>query len=214
MPNIKKYSRQAVLFLAFFNSVGIAGLNIPLTSEIFIRLIPLNLLISSFFLLIFHERKKDRIGLAALLIFLTGYFIEVIGVNYGFVFGSYTYGEALGPKILHTPLMIGVNWLMLTYMIWCALGRFIKHNITKILVGSLVMVIYDLLLEPFAIHFGMWGWDGTHVPLQNYIAWFLISLFIFSLLALLKIKIENKIAPGLLLIQLLFFAIVDIIISV
>ena len=44
-----------------------------------------------------------------------GFFIEVIGVKTGFIFGSYYYGAAMGIKILAVPLLIGLNWSILVY---------------------------------------------------------------------------------------------------
>jgi putative membrane protein len=212
MEQIRKYHKQVILFLAFFHLVGIIGLNVDLTAEIFARLIPLNLILSTVLLFLFHKNNQDKIWIAALMIYLLGYFVEVVGVNFGFIFGSYSYGDVLGPKLFDTPLIIGVNWLMLTYMIWCMLDRFRLGQIIKITAGSMIMVLYDLLLEPSAIYYGMWKWDGSDVPVQNYIAWFVISAVMFTLLAALKIKINNKIAFGLLIIQLVFFSVLNFII--
>ena len=49
-----------------------------------------------------------------LVVFIIGYFIEVLGVRFKFIFGEYFYGETLGLKILNTPLIMGVNWLSLS----------------------------------------------------------------------------------------------------
>ena len=212
MKQIRKYNKQVILFLAFFHLVGIVGLNIQATGELFARLIPLNLVLSTVLLFLFHEKNHNKFWIAALVIYLLGFFVEVVGVNFGFVFGSYLYGDVLGPKLFGTPLIIGINWLMLTYMIWCVLDRFRLGMLLKIIVGSFIMVFYDLLLEPSAIHYGMWEWAGTKVPVQNYIAWFVISAVMFTFLAALKIKINNKIALGLLLIQIVFFSILNIVI--
>ena len=39
----------------------------------------------------------------------------------------------------------------------------------------MLMVVYDFALEPAAIDLNMWDWGGP-VPMQNYIAWLVISL--------------------------------------
>ena len=102
-------------YLAIFYSVGVAGLIIPQTRDLFLFLVPLNLLMNLALLFIYHGKIDVRFAWKAALIFIAGILVEVAGVNTGLIFGSYSYGPTLGPKIFHTPVMIGVNWLMLVY---------------------------------------------------------------------------------------------------
>lgn len=39
---------------------------------------------------------------------------EILVVSYGIIFGNYKYGEILGYKVLGVPLIIGINWCILT----------------------------------------------------------------------------------------------------
>ena len=55
-------------------------------------------------------------GLLVLLCFITGMLAEILGVRYGFIFGEYSYGNALGTKVMGVPLMIGVNWCILIFI--------------------------------------------------------------------------------------------------
>ena len=41
---------------------------------------------------------------------------ETIGVNFGILFGDYEYGENLGFKIFGVPFLIGINWIVLTFI--------------------------------------------------------------------------------------------------
>ena len=41
--------------------------------------------------------------------FLVGMLSEIIGVKYGFIFGEYSYGNALGIKFMGVPLIIGIK---------------------------------------------------------------------------------------------------------
>ena len=79
----------------------------------------------------------------------------------------------------------------------------------KVLFGALVMVVYDLIMEPVAIRLDMWSWGGDVIPLQNYIAWFVISLVFLAMMHFGRIKTENKIAPWLLGVQACFFLILN-----
>lgn len=56
--------------------------------------------------------KKEL--LCIVLIFWTGIFVEFLGVNYGLLFGEYSYGSNLGPKVFGVPFLIGMNWVILT----------------------------------------------------------------------------------------------------
>ncbi|HZG01502.1 MAG TPA: carotenoid biosynthesis protein, partial [Chitinophagales bacterium] len=56
-------------------------------------------------------------------------------------------------------------------------------------------VMLDVLMEPVAVKFGMWGFDKNRVPLVNYIAWFVISFPLILLFLNLKAKVRNELAP-------------------
>jgi putative membrane protein len=80
-------------------------------------------------------------------IFIFSFLIEAIEVKTGVIFGEYIYGKGLGTKVLETPLMIGLNWLMPVY---CAkiIAEVISGNQTvRLFFAPLLMVIYDLVLE-------------------------------------------------------------------
>ena len=58
---------------------------------------------------------KPKQMLAFFLIFLLGFVVEVVGVQTGLIFGSYSYGATLGVKLFDTPLLIGLNWIFVSY---------------------------------------------------------------------------------------------------
>ncbi len=113
---------------------------------------------------------------------LTTWTIEAIGVNSGEIFGAYDYGNALGLKILDTPPIIGINWaiLVLGTGYWLILSSLkIKNTILFSFLGAIIMTILDILIEPVAIKLDFWHWKTQTPPLQNYLAWFLISFLLF-----------------------------------
>jgi len=168
IENIRKYPVATVLVLCLYYAVGLAGLSIEWTRPIFQALIPFTLLCSLFFLWLFHENADLRIYLTGLAIYLAGYLVESVGVNTGAVFGEYVYGKTLGIKLWNTPLVIGVNWLLLIYSCWVLTGLFTGNRWLRDFIASGLMVIYDIALEPVAIRLDMWNWFGASVPLQNY----------------------------------------------
>ncbi len=192
-------------FLVLFYSVGIIGLLMPVSFPFFIKLIPLALLISLAALAVFHGRFSMKQIILYATIFSIGFFIEAAGVNTGLIFGSYHYGESLGVKLFNTPLIIGLNWLLLVYLTASLPEPFKMHIAIKVVTGAAVMVAYDLLLEQVAPVLDMWYWQYDIIPARNYISWFIIALIFHSLIRIFKAETSNKLAPFLFICQVIFF---------
>lgn len=197
-------------WLVIFYSVGVAGMIIPQTRELFKAMVPLNLLLNVLLLLIYHGRLNPGFAWKALVIYSAGFIVEIAGVNTGLIFGSYEYGPTLGPQLFHTPLIIGVNWLMLVYASLVITSRFFEQRYFRVLVAAVLMVVYDFALEPAAIDLDMWDWGGP-VPMQNYIAWLVISFVLIWFADRTGfVNRKNKIAAPLFFVQLGFFILLDI----
>ncbi len=197
--------------LIIFYAVGIFGLSFPMTKSYTEILTPYTLLMNLALLLIFHRPWTTRHIILYLFIALAGFSVEVAGVYTGMVFGEYNYGHVLGAKLFDTPLIIGVNWLMLIYFVYHLTGLSGISRWLQVITGALLMVTYDVVLEPVAIRMNMWSWSGDDIPFQNYAAWFIISLVFLSVLHIFKVKAENRISPGLFAVQAGFILILNII---
>jgi putative membrane protein len=207
-----KGSQYVRAFFAFFYLVGLAGIYYPPTSEFMIATTPLALLLSMLALAYFHENAWDKKTIWTLIvIFLAGYSIEVLGVQSGLIFGSYSYGSTLGFKLWDTPLMIGMNWVLMVYLSASALYRIRLNPWFKALLSTLLMLLYDIALEPVAPHLDMWCWSGEHAPLQNFIAWGVLAFLFQSMLVLRKIELKNPLAITLFLCQFIFFLVLNFI---
>lgn len=211
IENVRKYPLLLIIFLSLFYLVGVFGLTCERTQSVFQSLVPFTLLFSLYFLWLFHENPTRRFFLSAFVIMLLGYLVEVAGVNTGVIFGEYVYGKTLGAKIWNTPLMIGVNWLLLIYSAWVLTGFITRNRWLRYLLGGAAMLLYDIVLEPMAIRLDMWNWHGEKVPYQNYFAWFVISVILFIILDMNTRHLKNKIAPALFIIQVVFFVLLNII---
>lgn len=209
---MKKYlDKNISLILMLFYAVGLAGFMIPATQAVFYKLTPLTIFFSVVLLLYFHRPYNLKFLLLMSFIAVAGFLVEVLGVQTGIVFGEYHYGDTLGVKISGTPLLIGINWLMLTYCSYVLLARTDFNIIIKSVLAAFLMTAYDIVLEPVAIKSDMWSWENADVPFQNYMAWFVISLFFHLLLHLFKLKTDNKIASPLFKIQFVFFLVLSIV---
>lgn len=208
IKNLKLKISIAIIF-AFYIS-GIIGILSNSQTIDFLSLTPLNLLVSLFVLLYNHQNGTPKQWLVFFIVAVLGYFVEVVGVNTGIIFGEYTYQTTLGWKVLETPVMIAVNWLILTYAVVYTLGKKIKNTLYLALLSAVVLVILDFLIEPVAIQYNFWIWTSDTVPVENYIAWFVVSFGLCYLMAHDKEKAKNDLAPYLLILQFVFFGIFNL----
>lgn len=206
---VRKRVGMVTGFVFLFYAVGVAGMTITWSRDIFIALVPYTLIMSILLLSIFHPKISTEEALLFLFLYFTSFAIEAVGTNTGNIFGQYYYGYTLGVKVAKTPLMIGINWIMMIYMGWVITAKFIQNRWLRVIPAALLLVMYDYILEPVAIATDMWIWEGGVIPLQNYIAWFVYATLAFSLLAALRIRFENKIATPLFIAQVLFFLILN-----
>jgi len=216
MSKLKKYraARWAGYFFVIYYLVGLIGLTLPSTRGMFTDLMPLSILLSTAILLFFHHRWRSPEAVILLFILITGYLIEVLGVMTGHVFGSYSYGETLGLKVFGTPLIIGINWMMLIYCVYAIMESTKIFWPLKALTAAVLMVTYDFVMEPVAIRLDMWHWAGGEIPLQNYQAWFIISLVFLSAMHLAKVKTGNRLAPWLFGVQFVFFLALNVLLRI
>ncbi len=202
---------QVSLFFIILYAVGTIGLIIPYCFPLFVRLTFLALIVSTIGLFIFHRAiniKQDIIIFTV--IFLLGFIVEVVGVNTGVIFGSYQYGETLGIKLFHTPLLIGLNWVFLTYTARSISDKLTKNIFLQLIIAPTLMLIYDIVMEQLAPLMDMWSWTNSSVPIKNYIAWWLIGFLFTGILKRFKINTHNPLALVLFLCQFLFFAVLFI----
>ncbi len=201
----------SIFVILLFHVSGLIGLHTS-SRAWFLALTPLNLLIS-FVALFRHENIKSLklIGLM-LLIFSLGFFLEVVGVNTGLVFGKYVYGPVLGVKIFNTPIMIGFNWLIMVFCIGVVVDKTNFPILIKSLIGATVMTAVDYIIEPVAVAYDFWKWETSIIPIQNYIAWFIFSFLFLIIFYKFRIETTNKVAPWLLMTQIIFFLTLNLLI--
>lgn len=177
------------MILYVFFLVGIAG---HFTGEYFslmITLTPYILLSMGIFVLIFSGVLRSKQFIQWFIItYIVTFLLEVTGVHTGKIFGVYTYGDVLGLKLFGVPLIIGFNWLFVIAGA-VSLSSIIFRNVFIVILSSAILsVIFDYLLEPVAMNLGYWNWENGIIPVQNYVAWFLISFTASSVLMYFKHK--------------------------
>ena len=198
-----------ILLILIFHFVGMLGLSFSQTKDYFLFLTPFHLLFTS--ILIFLSRSySKKFFLSVFLISFIGFFIEVLGVCTGSLFGEYEYGNKLGLEILNVPLVIALNWFILVYASRGSVNFFLKNKYLQMLFSSIIMVFLDILIEPVAIELGWWSWDISSVPLQNYLMWFVVSVIMQVIISNNNHEISKSISISLLLSQISFFVYLNI----
>ena len=198
----------SALVLVIMHLVGVAGFLSPYKAY-FILITPLHLLISTALLVANQAERNTNFTIAAVIAYLVGFWIEVVGINTGLIFGEYAYDSALGFKVFDTPLMIGVNWAMLILSIGAVFSRLNTNWIVKALIAAMAMTALDYLIEPVAIAYDFWHWKTESIPLQNYLAWLVTSFGLFVVYFRLRFDKENPLAVIVLAMQIAFFGLLN-----
>ena len=177
----------AIPLIWLFQISGIIGISLGYDNW-FLSKTPINLtIICILFILKFPVDNMKKVVVAACL-FTIGMTVEWIGVHYDFLFGSYHYGDNLGLKLAGVPWLIGINWMVLTFVTASIAGYFTNYKWLRILVGSALMLLLDYFMEVSAPGFGFWFWEDGAAPLRNYIAWFGIAMGLHFIYQNVRIK--------------------------
>jgi putative membrane protein len=219
--------RVAQFLVVLFHLTGFVGLAFSDNPEFYLRFTPLTLLLTAFLLFSFQLGRGVGFWSFCFTTIVLGYLVEWTGVATHQFFGHYTYGNALGPKLYGVPPLIGLNWLVLTYVT----GTMVRQlplrllprpvlrgllaapralsipllNLLRIFLAAVLMVGLDLCMEPVASRYDFWHWTAKVIPLQNFRDWFIFSCvlqFFFTRAYFVK---RNRLAPLVYLAQLLFF---------
>ena len=144
------------------------------------------------------------------IIFSIGFWVEVIGVKTGALFGVYEYGETLGFKLFEVPLLIGVNWFLLAVSSFEIVSYIVKNKYVIIALSASLMVLLDFLIEPVAIQLDFWSWQNGIIPVQNYLMWWIVSVVMQFIIYSKKMVFNTSICVAIFLSQILFFTILNL----
>ncbi|MXV14749.1 carotenoid biosynthesis protein [Hufsiella ginkgonis] len=202
---VKRYGAAALVVL--FHAVGLAGFLLADTESLFLAIVPFHLLLMGGLLIADQRERNHRFWRAVSLVYTGGFLVELAGVKTGVIFGHYAYGSTLGVKAGGVPLLIGLNWVLLV----CGAGAVtaylgIKNRWLAAFAGAMLLAALDRLIEPVAVKYNYWRWEDNHVPVQNYVAWLVVSFIMLVIWGRLVQQPRNLAAATLYLVQLVFFA--------
>ena len=201
----ERYLWLAIGLVWLFHISGMIGISLGFEA-FFLPKTPLNLLLGFLLLIAFFPIKERTPIILTGIFFTSGMLVEWIGVQYGFLFGEYYYGENLGPKFQGVPWMIGINWAVLVVITGALASQWFNNLWLKIAVGAGLMVGLDFFMEVSAPVFDFWDFGPQGAPLRNYIAWYVIAAFLHFIFQKFKMKGNYLFALNLYLAQVIFFA--------
>ena len=210
MEIIKKHWAPFVIINIYL--VGLIGFLIPSINQVWAYLTSFSLLVSLVLLIVKHQDRTRQFYFSMVIVAILGMIVEIVGVQTGVLFGTYSYGSKLSPKLMGVPWMIGINWALLVYMTHY-IGRKISDNTFVVAsLGGLMMVFLDIFLEPFAIYFGLWEWAAVHPPIQNYLMWWITAFIMHLIFKPYNPKMENSVSNTILITMFIFFLLIDVIV--
>jgi bisanhydrobacterioruberin hydratase len=195
----------SIFLIWLFHVSGILGI-IYSNASWFVRATPLNLLLSFGVLLINLKRDQKALGLL-FLCFVVGMAAEILGVRYGLIFGEYSYGAVLGPKVFEVPWLIGINWCILTFITGSIAAFFSNSFWLKTLLGVGLMLTLDLVIEPVAPVLDFWTFSEGLASVHNYVGWAFVAFPLQMGFHHWKIQIDGPFPFHLFILQFLFFTI-------
>lgn len=201
-------SNKEIVFLYIIFFVGIIGHLYDPLHNLMIILTPATLFFTGTIVLFYSYRtSENNFLLWAVITYVITFILEVVGVKTGLIFGDYYYGSTLGIKLFDVPLIIGFNWV-LVILGSISISKLITNNLfLSAVISAFIALIFDLILEPIAIRLNYWNWSEGIIPIQNYLAWFIIALFSSFVFNYSKLNVSSKISMHFLFVQLVFFII-------
>ena len=203
--NLDFNKKVSIIIIWLFHLSGLLGL-LYIDKNLFASLTPLNLFISTTLLFVNQTNATRMKFFIVFTIFFVGMIAEILGVQYGLIFGNYEYGNNLGLKLLGVPILIGFNWVVLTIICGSISSKiFKKSKVLSIIFGVILMLLIDITLEPIAPVLDYWEFSGSKAPLQNYIGWGITSLVTQTLYQYFYKTKEFIFSVNLFIAQFLFF---------
>jgi len=126
---------------------------------------------------LFAHLGARRAALAVLAVSIFAYVIESVGVATGIPYGTFFYGDALGPRFLGlVPYLLPVTYVPL--VIGAVAAAWTPGRLApRIALSALLLVFVDAVLDPGAVALGFWVWPegGPYygVPLSIFAGWLL-----------------------------------------
>lgn len=105
--------------------------------------------------------------------------IETSAIVTGFPYGHFGYSDLLGYRLFgYTPWTVFLAWTPLVLAAYAIAARLAVSDwlwVARIVLVAVLLVIFDLVLDPGAVKIGFWRYEGGGVfyavPFSNFVGW-------------------------------------------
>jgi len=127
-----------------------------------------------------------------------GLLVEAVALASGVPFGSYAYGDALGPTLFGVPLVIPLAWAWMAWPSWLVAAHLLRGRSTRLVpsarvaVAGVALAAWDLFLDPQMVAQRYWTWlypdpalpGVPAVPLTNYLGWLVTAVAMMAVFSI------------------------------
>ncbi len=164
-------SSLLMLFIGFFAYTA--------RNEYFSVIPMLLLAIPAYLALLKTNFWKGLLFIVILSIYATG--IEALSIQTSFPYGAFEYNAQLGYKLFDlVPWTVSFGWVPLVIGCFALSSWMFDKRSYQFLVGVLLLVVSDLIVDPGAVLMNFWTWTypGMYysIPFSNYLGWILSSI--------------------------------------
>jgi uncharacterized membrane protein len=160
--------------------------------------------------LLLVRRAGARWIAAFVALYLISLSSELAGTTVGLPFGPYRYTDGLGAKWFgHVPVLIPLSWFFMAVPSYVLAHRASspgarsggRGRAAAILLGSLVLLAWDLALDPamsWVTKYWVWGSEGPYygMPWLNLAGWYLTGLALMGALDVLRAREWSATLPS------------------
>ncbi len=192
MHSITQIHTKTLLFLTAI--CLFVGYNMTWQSEAVLRspvsIISLLFLAIPAYIGLAHSFGNVRTLYTWLVLGVLGITIETTSIATGIPYGSFSYNNPLGGLLFgYAPWALILAWPPLVIGAWVLAKKTTASRIATILVGTILLVCFDLVMDPGAVALGFWSFVHTGVyyavPYTNFIGWVISGVIGISTLELL-----------------------------
>ena len=107
---------------------------------------------------------------------LLAYLFESVSIITGYPYGLFTYNNSMAYKLLDiVPWNVPFAWIPSLIGCVALAKRYSSSFVKQLIIASLLLVLFDLLLDPAAVKLGFWTWQNPgwyyQIPVTNYFGW-------------------------------------------
>lgn len=175
-----KKSWLMTFFWVFQFMMLVSGFFAYKVGQEYLSLLPMLLLsIPAYLGIVWRQDKRAIYFLILISVYATA--IEATSVLTGFPYGFFVYSDVLGSKLAGVvPWAVSFGWVPLVIAAGILSSRVTQNIWLRWLLGMVVLVTSDLVLDPGAVALGFWTWvpAGIYytVPVVNYFGWTLSAM--------------------------------------